>query len=69
MVGWGRSGAWRKAYSKIKEASLKEVLKLLWHKSIAMTMRYAHLSQAHKKKAVNLLNGLTTPTKIGMSQN
>ena len=25
-----------------------------------MTMRYAHLSQEHKKKAVNLLNGLTT---------
>jgi hypothetical protein len=24
-----------------------------------MTMRYAHLSQEHKKKAVNLLNGLT----------
>jgi hypothetical protein len=34
-----------------------------------MTMRYAHLSQEHKKKAVNLLNGLTTPTKIDMSQN
>jgi len=24
-------------------------------------MRYAHLSQEHKKKAVNLLNGLTAP--------
>jgi hypothetical protein len=24
-----------------------------------MTLRYAHLSQEHKKKAVNLLNGLT----------
>jgi hypothetical protein len=27
-----------------------------------MTVRYAHLSQEHKKKAVNLLNGLTAPT-------
>jgi hypothetical protein len=26
-----------------------------------MTVRYAHLSQEHKKKAVNLLNGLTAP--------
>ncbi len=69
MVGWGRSGARRKAYSKIKGAPLKEVQKLLGHKSIAMTMRYDNLSQEHKKKAVNLLNGLTTLTKIGMSQN
>jgi hypothetical protein len=27
-----------------------------------MTVRYAHLSQEHKKKAVNLLKGLTAPT-------
>ena len=33
------------------------------HKTMNMTMRYAHLSQEHKKKAVNLLNGLTAPTK------
>jgi hypothetical protein len=26
---------------------------------MTMTLRYAHLSQEHKKKAVNLLNGLT----------
>ncbi len=34
-------------------------------------MRYAHLSQDHKKKAVNLLNGLTcgkTSTVIKLSQ-
>jgi hypothetical protein len=31
---------------------------------MTMTLRYAHLSQDHKKKAVNLLNGLTA-----MSQN
>jgi hypothetical protein len=26
---------------------------------MTMTLRYAHLTQEHKKKAVNLLNGLT----------
>jgi len=38
---------------------LKEVQEILGHKSMAMTMRYAHLSQEKKKEAVNLLNGLT----------
>ena len=32
---------------------------ILGHKTMTMTLRYAHLSQDHKKKAVNLLNGLT----------
>jgi site-specific recombinase XerD len=45
----------------MRGASLKEVQELLGHKEIKMTMRYAHLSQEHKKKAVNLLNGLTAP--------
>ncbi len=40
-------------------ASIKEVQELLGHKTLAMTTRYAHLSQEHKKKAVNLLNKLT----------
>ena len=35
------------------------MLRVLGYKSMAMTLRYAHLSQEHKKKAVNLLNGLT----------
>jgi integrase len=39
-------------------ANLKTVQELLGHKNIAMTMRYAHLSQQHKKEAVNLLNGM-----------
>jgi len=42
-------------------ASIKEVQELLGHKTLAMTTRYAHLSQEHKKKAVNLLNVLTAP--------
>jgi hypothetical protein len=39
---------------------------LMGHKTMNMTMRYAHLSQEHKKKAVNLLNGLTAPTRKPM---
>jgi integrase len=39
--------------------SLKDVQELLGHKTMSMTLRYSHLSQEHKRKAVNLLNGLT----------
>ena len=37
----------------------KDGQELLGHKSMSMTLRYFHLSQKHKKRAVNLLNGLT----------
>ena len=40
--------------------SLKDVQELLGHKSMTMTLRYAHLTQESKRKAVNLLNGLTS---------
>jgi len=30
---------------------------------MTMTLRYAHLTQEHKRKAVNLLNGLTARVK------
>ncbi len=55
----------------MRGAGLKDVQELLGHKTLAMTMRYAHLSQDHKKKAVNLLNGLTAkkPPCHKMSQN
>jgi integrase len=43
----------------MRGGTIKELQELLGHKSVTMTMRYAHLSQEHKKKAVNLLNGLT----------
>jgi len=39
--------------------TLKDVQEILGHKSMTMTLRYAHLTQESKKKAVNLLNGLT----------
>ncbi len=43
----------------MKGAIIKDVQELLGHKDLKMTMRYSHLSQEHKTKAVNLLNGLT----------
>ena len=46
----------------MRGASIKEVQEILGHKNLTMTVRYAHLTQEHKKKAVNLLKGLTAPT-------
>ena len=48
----------------LKGGSLKDVQELLGHKTMTMTLRYAHLTQEHKKKAVNLLNGLTAPKRV-----
>ena len=45
----------------MRGCSMKDVQELLGHKDIKMTMRYAHLTQEHKRNAVNLLNGLTEP--------
>jgi hypothetical protein len=44
----------------MRGASLKDLQELLGHKSMSMVLRCAHLTQEHKKKAVNLLQGLTT---------
>jgi len=38
---------------------LTTVGKLLGHKSFQMTLRYSHLSQAHKQKAVDTLTSMT----------
>ncbi len=43
----------------MRGGDLKDVQELLGHKSMSMTLRYSHLSQEHKKRAVNLLNGIT----------
>jgi len=53
----------------MRGGTLKDVQELLGHKTMTMTLRYAHLSQEHKKKAVNLLNGLTPYVNSDMSQN
>ena len=47
----------------MRGGDLKDVQELLGHKSISMTLRYSHLSQEHKKRAVNLLNGLTASAR------
>lgn len=48
----------------MRGGSLKELQELLGHKTMTMALRYAHLSQEHKKKVVNLLNGLTAPKMV-----
>ena len=53
----------------MRGANLRDVQELLGHKTMTMTLRYSHLSQEHKRKAVNLLNGLTSSVKSDMSQN
>ncbi len=45
----------------MRGASLKDLQELLGHKSLSMVLRYADLTEEHKKKAVNLLRGLTNP--------
>ena len=42
---------------------LVTVKELLGHKSIEMTMRYSHLSQDHKRRAISLLDGHHLDTK------
>jgi len=54
----------------LKGGSLKVVQEILGHKTMTLTLRYAHLSQEHKKEAVNLLNDLTSSVSCHkMSQN
>ncbi len=43
----------------MRGGSLKGLQAILGHKDLTMTMRYAHLSTEHRRKEVNLLNGLT----------
>jgi integrase len=43
----------------MRGAGLKDVQEILGHKTMTMTLRYAHLSGEHKRRAVNLLSGLT----------
>ncbi len=42
---------------------ITSVKELLGHKSLTMTMRYSHLSQGHKRKAVNTLDNVLNNTE------
>lgn len=53
----------------LRGGDLKDVQELLGHTTMTMTLRYAHLTQEHKKKAVNLLNSLTGQTTVKKWQN
>jgi len=48
----------------MKGGTLKDVQELLGHKTMTMTLRHTNLSKHHKKKAVNLLNGLTAKSSV-----
>jgi len=49
-------------------ATLQEVKDLLGHNSLAMVMRYAHLSPEHLRKAVGRLDGLLAPAPTAAHQ-
>ena len=53
----------------LRGGTLKDIQELLDHKTMTMTLRYAHLTQEHKRKAVNLLNGLTATKKTNVKTN
>ena len=44
----------------MRGASLSEVKEILGHTTMAMTLRYAHLSPAHLRAAVECLDALRT---------
>jgi integrase len=52
----------------IAGADLVTVKELFGHKTIAMTMRFAHLNQEHKKKAVELLGSHNMVTRGDASE-
>jgi len=49
----------------MRAGDLKALQEILGHTTLTMTMKYAHLAQSHKKKAINRLNGLTTKKADG----
>ena len=52
----------RLAMSEVPLATIRELMN---HRSISQTMRYAHLSPAHHRDAVQRLNGFGMTSKTG----
>lgn len=48
----------------MRGCSVREIQEVLGHKSFSMTLRYAHLSRTHLRKAVESLDGLTEATTL-----
>ena len=48
---------------------IRAVQILMGHKDIKVTMRYAHLSNAHLQGAVNVLDGLMKPPATQFTKN
>ncbi len=44
------------SYLAMSGASMKEIADILGHKTLQITLRYAHLSEAHNKKVVAGMN-------------
>ena len=55
------------SWSAMRGRPWVEIKEVLGHSSIAMTMRYAHLSPAHLRSCVESLDGLT-PMMIPLDQ-
>lgn len=64
MVSIGTIGVLKKraktSDSNLLGATLKDFQESLGNKSMSMVLRYAHLTQEHRKAAVNLLKDLTS---------
>jgi len=52
----------------MKGVDLTTVSRLMGHKSLTMTLRYAHLAPNHLANAVNVLNGTMNPTSTKLAQ-
>src|SRR5262249_23221389 len=50
------------SHAVMRGATLQDVKEILGHSTMAMTLRYAHLSPTHLRGAVERLEGLTSAT-------